>query len=117
MATTLNGINEKVRTLEGTGRVTPIKMSDLNSRITALEGRGTYRIVTYTGSAQEWKIPDDLLDYNFCVLTFGPYYGLESNDGKSFRATERNSLTFSKSGNYIVPSSGMFYVGKVLFYK
>lgn len=57
MATTLNGINEKVRTLEGTGRVTPIKMSDLNSRITALEGRGTYRIVTYTGTAQKMENP------------------------------------------------------------
>lgn len=95
MATTLNGINSK--NIRRYWKSYSIKMSDLNSRITALEGRGTYRIVTYTGTAQKWKIPDDLLDYNFCVLTFGPYYGLESNDGKSFRATERNSLTFSRN--------------------
>lgn len=38
MSTTLNGIDDKVRALEGTNKSTPIAMSELDSRINNLSG-------------------------------------------------------------------------------
>lgn len=45
---TLNGIQEKVRAVEGSGRTTPISMKNLDDRINALEGKTGYTTLVFT---------------------------------------------------------------------
>lgn len=125
MPITLNNINEKVRTVEGTSRATPITMSNLDDRINALGDKGKWAIRTLA----DGTIPVDVRGWNWCVLDGRcrgrAGYGYIENNGQgvSFSTDTLNKISASWTvvNNKIQSSfggSGTQYVTniKVLFY-
>lgn len=107
---TLNGINEKVRTAEGSTRVTPITMSDLDNRIDALGGKGKFAIRTISGGV----IPTEFIGWDFLILQSSRMYasnGLHyiENNGKTIRA-ERNS----SAGNASIFKTELFVENNII---
>ena len=136
-----------MRTLEGTGRVTPIKMSELNNRIGILEAKGEYEIVTINGSVNgstgTYAIPEKYRNgWNFLVLS-GSAQGMSIGSipgarvevsknnfkgtgivGNNSRDSNTVTLSFSKSGNSIIANASSEHESKVngsqievMFYK
>lgn len=94
---TLNTINEKVKTLEGTGRVTPIKMSDLNSRITSIESAKHFEEYSWSGTSRYFTIPEKYREgWNFLVIEC--YYLPRSGSQRARIHVVRNGVTGISSG-------------------
>lgn len=96
---TLNAINEKVRTLEGAGRVTPIKMSDLDKRVNNLQNKIGYTTHIFNKN-ETWTMP---VGYENADVYFVANLGWEYAIATSSDATNGN-ITFdyiSQSGSRI----------------
>lgn len=127
MAITLNGIQEKVRALEGKPRTTPIRISELDARINSLEQRGQYKIVTYPENTFEAKIPDECINWNWRVINIRivptredlPNINLFQGgiEVGMFSSGSVRILTFTKEGNYIKIGCRETRGLQILFYK
>ena len=126
-----------MRTLEGTGRVTPIKMSDLNNRIDNLKNRGRFGIRTLSNlgsaTAPSYKIPTEFIGWNFLIIetscsnTVGSekfrinaQFNGTSISSSCDKTNYKNecSVSYSISGDRIVGNASSYAGGeiKVLFY-
>ncbi len=111
MSTTLNEINEKVRTLEGTARVTPIKMSDLNNRIDSLSNinSGLYGSYDFPKGGKTITLPIKATKskINAIVQTFDKTEISEFNETGDFTKTilingaSSQKLTLSRNGSTV----------------
>lgn len=132
MSITIDGIDTKVRTVEGTARATPIGMKNLDDRINALGDRGKFAIRTLTTPNYNmiYNIPSEFQSWNFLVIGCSTSWtGNNGNVGFDNNKISVNAkgeqgegiLKFYKSGTTIRgESSGVLYPTrsaiKVLFY-
>lgn len=139
MPITLNNINEKVRTVEGTSRVTPISMSNLDSRINVLGDRGKFAIRSFNigKNVSSIAIPNEFQGWNIAVLeasiNYKPYSthtykGTISSNGTATAwyaqdlqggtGADKPTLSIQKSGSSIIGLTNIMgaYTLKILFY-
>ena len=125
-AISLNSIDEKVRSLEGTSRTVPIDMKSLDDRINNLISTAkSWEIVTLKHSNGSYPFDSKYANWNWIVLTgkmdlnVNGYCNRNHNSFSSFTRNQKLSGSWSKSGNSI--TDGMNYTDgrtlTVLFYK
>lgn len=125
-AISLNSIDEKVRSLEGTSRAVPIDMKSLDDRINNLISTAkSWEIVTLKHSNGSYPFDSKYANWNWIVLTgkmnlnMGDNYNRNYNSFSSFARNQSLSGSWSKSGNSITDGKN-YSDGRtitVLFYK
>lgn len=113
MSVTIDGIDTKVRAIEGTTRATPIGMKNLDDRINALSGLGKCVKINIGKDITTYTIPSQYTGWEVAILNVALKYVGNSNvdvegtdyvgntDGKKVIAYSRNSAdgTVTRSGN------------------
>ena len=139
MSITIDGIDTKVRTVEGTARATPIGMKNLDDRINALGDRGKFAIRSFNigKNVSSIAIPNEFQGWNITVLeasiNYKPYSthiykGKISSNGTTTAwyaqdiqggtGADAPTLSIQKSGSSITGLTNIVgaYTLKILFY-
>lgn len=139
MSVTIDGIDTKVRVIEGTTRATPIGMKNLDDRINALGDKGKFAIRSFSigKNVGSMVIPNEFQGWNIVVLeasiNYKPYSthtykGTISSNGTATawyaqdlqgdNGADKPTLSIQKSGNSITGLTNIMgaYTLKILFY-
>ena len=139
MAITMKDLNDRISTLEGKAATTPITMKNLSDRVANLEATAKkWEIVTINPTSNQYLIPEAYRGWSWIIFNVSQSLTNKlSNAGKATCGLTNGkslihwveptgigyrgfTLTFSQSGNYIVPSI-VSYGGlgaiKIMFYK
>lgn len=104
MSITIDGIDTKVRTVEGTSRATPITMSDLDDRINALSGFGKCVKINIGKGIRTYTIPSQYTGWEVAILNIalnnvGKYS--VSVEGTDYVGNTNGTRTFAFKNNEI----------------
>lgn len=112
MSITIDGIDTKVRTVEGTARATPIGMKNLDDRINALSGLGKCVKINIGKNIKTYTIPSQYTGWELAILSIslreagsnsidieGTDYLGNTNGKKTFAFENKEKGTVTRNGN------------------
>lgn len=112
MSITIDGIDTKVRTAEGSARTTPITMSNLDDRINALSGLGKCVKINIGKNIKTYTIPSQYTGWEVAILNIsltnvgsnfisvdGTDYVGNTNGTKTFAFNNNEKGTVTRDGN------------------
>lgn len=112
MSITIDGIDTKVRTVEGSARTTPITMSNLDDRINALSGLGKCVKINIGKNIRTYTIPSQYTGWELAILSIslreagsnsigieGTDYLGNTNGTKTFAFENKEKGTVTRNGN------------------
>lgn len=112
MSITIDGIDTKVRTVEGTARATPIGMKNLDDRINALSGLGKCVKINIGKNINTYTIPSQYTGWEVAILNIalnnvgkdrasveGTDYVGNTNGTKTFAFENKGKGTVTRNGN------------------
>lgn len=112
MSITIDGIDTKVRTAEGSARTTPITMSNLDDRINALSGLGKCVKINIGKNIKTYTIPSQYTGWEVAILNIsltnvgsnlvsveGTDYVGNTNGTKTFAFKNDEKGTVTRDGN------------------
>lgn len=112
MSITIDGIDTKVRTAEGSARTTPITMSNLDDRINALSGLGKCVKINIGKNIKTYTIPSQYTGWEVAILNItltyvgsssvsveGTDYVGNTNGTKTFAFKNNEKGTVTRDGN------------------
>lgn len=102
MSITIDGIDTKVRTVEGTARATPIGMKNLDDRINALSGLGKCVKINIGKNIKTYTIPSQYTGWEVAILNISLTNvgsDLASVEGTDYAGNTNGTKTFAFKNN------------------
>lgn len=100
MSVTIDGIDTKVRTVEGTARATPIGMKNLDDRINALSGLGKCVKINIGKNIKTYTIPSQYTGWEVAILNIAL-----TNVGSSSVSVEGTDYVGNTNGKKVIAYS------------
>lgn len=100
MSITIDGIDTKVRTVEGTARATPIGMKNLDDRINALSGLGKCVKINIGKNIKTYTIPSQYTGWEVAILNIAL-----NNVGKNSVSVEGTDYVGNTKGVKVIAYS------------
>ncbi|WP_302821686.1 hypothetical protein [Fusobacterium ulcerans] len=101
MSITIDGIDTKVRTVEGTARATPIGMKNLDDRINALSGLGKCVKINIGKNIKTYTIPSQYTGWEVAILNIAL-----DNVGRNSVSVEGTDYVGNTNGVKVIAYSG-----------